>query len=63
MDDTNRTVAGVNCEAGSGWLCIVGLWVDENHRGKGLGEKLLKASEEKAKEKGCHGAYLFSNSF
>ena len=63
VDESKRTVAGINCEVGSGWLYIVGLWVDEEHRGKGIGEKLLKASEEKAKEKGCNGAYLFSYSF
>lgn len=63
IDDSNRLLAGINCEVGGDWLYIVGLWVDENYRGNGLGEKLLLASEEKAKEKGCHGAYLFSYSF
>lgn len=63
VDDSKKTVAGINCQVGGGWLYIVGLWVDENYRDMGMGEKLLKASEEKAKEKGCHGAYLFSYSF
>lgn len=63
VGDSKRIVAGINCEVGGGWLYIVGLWVDKKYRGKGLGEKLLVASEEKAKAKGCHGAYLFSYSF
>jgi len=63
VDGSKRIVAGINCEVGGGWLYIIGLWVDENLRGNGLGEKLLIAAEEKAKRKGCHGAYLYSYSF
>jgi len=47
IDESNILVAGINCEIGGGWLYIAGLWVSEKHRGKGLGEKLLAASEKK----------------
>jgi ribosomal protein S18 acetylase RimI-like enzyme len=62
LGESRKIIAGINCEIGGGWLYIVGLWVDDNFRGMGLGEKLLLASEDKAKEKGCQGACLFSYS-
>lgn len=34
------------------------LWVDENFRGQGIGNKLLKAVENTAKEKGCYLIHL-----
>ena len=34
------------------------LWVDESHRGQGLGAKLLAEVENTAKEKGCYLIHL-----
>jgi ribosomal protein S18 acetylase RimI-like enzyme len=48
---------------GGGWLYIAGLWVSEQHRGKGLGETLLAASEKKAIAENCHSAYLYTYDF
>lgn len=62
-DDSNTVIAGINCKIGGGWLYIAGLWVSEKHRGKGLGEKLLAASERKAIEENCHSSYLFTYDF
>jgi GNAT superfamily N-acetyltransferase len=40
------------------WLMIDGLWVAAEHRGQGLGRRLLLASEEIAIRRGCIGSWL-----
>jgi GNAT superfamily N-acetyltransferase len=57
--NTNGSVVGGLIGSTSyGWLLIKVLWVDEAHRGRGLGKKLMARAEEKAREIGCHGAWL-----
>ena len=63
VNDFDSIVAGIDCQVGGGWLYIVSLWVEKSDRGKGLGNELLSAAEQKAVEKGCHGAYLYAYSF
>ena len=41
-----------------GWLHVKELWVAPDHRGRGLGRRLLQAAEEAAIAQGCHGSYL-----
>jgi len=41
-----------------GWLQVKELWVDESHRRKGIGRRLMAAAEQVAIERGCHGVYL-----
>ena len=41
-----------------GWMYIDILWVHENHRGKGIGSKLLTEAETEAKARGCHHVHL-----
>jgi len=62
-DDSGCMVAGIDCDMCGGWLYIISLWVDEKHRGQGIGDRLLAAAERKAKEKGCHGSHLYTYSF
>ncbi|MEU6576248.1 GNAT family N-acetyltransferase [Streptomyces sp. NPDC046805] len=41
------------------WLHVTYLWVDERHRGAGLGSRLLATAEELARgERGCRAARL-----
>lgn len=62
-DDSGLMVAGIDCRLGGGWLEIISLWVSEQHRKNKIGERLLLAAEKTAKERGCHGAYLYTYSF
>jgi GNAT superfamily N-acetyltransferase len=41
-----------------GWLHVKELWVAPNHRGQGLGRRLVQAAEQAALAQGCHSAYL-----
>ena len=41
-----------------GWLYVDILWVDEKHRGQGIGTRLLKEAEEEAVRRGCHHVHL-----
>lgn len=40
------------------WLYIDILWVQENHRKKGIGSALLYEAEKEAIRKGCHHVHL-----
>ena len=63
IDSSDAVVAGIHGQVGGGWLYIASLWVDEDHRGKGIGRQLLCSAEKTAAEKNCHGAYLYTYSF
>ena len=45
------------------WLYIEFLWISEQHRGSGLGSRLLRRAEEIARERGCLGVWLNTISF
>jgi ribosomal protein S18 acetylase RimI-like enzyme len=58
------TVAGAAFgEAGRGWLHLSVVWVDEAHRGFGVGRKLVAAVEAEGHRQGCANAYLDSFSY
>lgn len=54
---------GITGGVWGGWLHVVGLWVDEDLRGKGLGSRLLVAAEDEAREHGARAAFLETHSF
>jgi GNAT superfamily N-acetyltransferase len=51
-------IGGIHGEIFYDWLHIDTFWVDETHRGQGIGTRLLAQIEETALGKGCHGSHL-----
>ncbi len=45
------------------WLEISILWVDEAHRGRGIGRELVERAEEEARRRGCLYARLSTSEF
>ncbi|WP_240203948.1 GNAT family N-acetyltransferase [Streptomyces actuosus] len=59
LDDTDTLAAGLVGHTWATWLHVTYLWVDERHRGEGLGSRLLAAAERLAREEhGCRNARL-----
>jgi len=55
--------AGVSGYTYWGWLVVERLWVSESIRGSGMGSRLLRAAENEARDRACHGAWLDTFSF
>ena len=45
------------------WLKIGTLWMDEDHRGQGIGRELIGRAEEEARRRGCFYARLSTSTF
>src|SRR3954452_4984834 len=50
-----------NCYAG--WLFVNLLWVHEDLRRRGIGQRLLEEAERHGREFGCHSSFLDTFSF
>ncbi|MCR9235190.1 MAG: GNAT family N-acetyltransferase [Alphaproteobacteria bacterium] len=59
---SGSVAGGVTGGTSYGWLLIKTLWVDEMHRGAGLGKQLVLAAEGRGREIGCHSAWLDTSS-
>ncbi|HEY0602644.1 MAG TPA: GNAT family N-acetyltransferase [Herpetosiphonaceae bacterium] len=62
-DDNNTIVGGLTGGTYWGWLYVELLWISEEARGQGYGERLLAMAEAKAIELGCTYAHLDTMSF
>jgi GNAT superfamily N-acetyltransferase len=62
-DPDGRLVAGIVGSTWCGWLYVATLWVDQAHRGGGLGSQLLEAAEAQALRRGCRHACLMTFSY
>lgn len=62
-DDNRRLVGGASGETHWGWLYVELLWVDEHHRGSGIGTELLRSIEQMADRFGVIGYHLGTTSF
>jgi ribosomal protein S18 acetylase RimI-like enzyme len=60
-DDT--VVGGLTGSTYFNWFSIDLLWVKEEHRGQGHGQRLLALAEQEARQRGAKGAYLDTFSF
>ncbi|MGE0109123.1 MAG: GNAT family N-acetyltransferase [Bdellovibrionales bacterium] len=62
-DSNGHLVAGLTAQTVWNWLYIDMLWVDEALRGQGIGSVLVAAAEKEALARGCHSAYLWTQSY
>ena len=62
-DDEGRIVGGAQGDLWGSSVHIAGMWVAEDHRGKGYGSALLRVVEDYAAERGHLLAYLETTSF
>ncbi|MBZ9640096.1 N-acetyltransferase [Streptomyces sp. PSKA30] len=59
LDDTDALAGGLVGHTWAAWLHVTYLWVDERHRGAGLGSRLLSEAERVARaERGCSASRL-----
>jgi GNAT superfamily N-acetyltransferase len=49
---------GLHCETYAGWLFLRYFWLEEKLRRLGLGAGIIEAAEQRARERGCHSAYV-----
>ena len=61
--DGGEIVAGLVGETYCGWLFVKYLWVADKLRGHGVGRELMANAEARARERGCHSAWLDTFSF
>lgn len=61
--DGESIVAGLGGETYCGWLFIRYLWVSDAVRGRGIGRELMAGAEGRARERGCHSAWVDTFSF
>lgn len=60
----NEIVGGIRGSLNiSGWLYIIAIWIDENHRNKGYGTLLMQSIEKEAKANGGTNSYLNTIAF
>ncbi len=57
-DEAGEIVGGLLGELKWEWLYVDLLWIDERHRGAGLGEALMERAEQEARQHGARGVYL-----
>ncbi|ACA87094.1 GNAT family N-acetyltransferase [Shewanella woodyi] len=62
-DDAGQVIAGLTGKIFGGWLHVEFLWVDEAHRNKDYGAKILSEAENEAISKGCKASSLDTFSF
>lgn len=62
-DDSGAIRGGVTGGVWGGWLHIVGLWVDEDLRGSGLGRELVLAAEAEGRAAGAQRSFLETHWF
>ena len=57
-DGNGSVIGGILGGTYWGWMYIDILWVQEDHRKKGIGSKLLCEAEKEALRRGCHHVHL-----
>ncbi|MFC7476800.1 GNAT family N-acetyltransferase [Dankookia sp. GCM10030260] len=63
LRDAGRIRGGLHCETYAGWMFLRYFWLDAPLRQAGLGADIVAAAEQRARERGCHSAYVDTFSF
>jgi GNAT superfamily N-acetyltransferase len=61
--DAALIAAGLAGSTYGDWLFVHDLWVRADPRRRGIGQELLRLAEARARERGCHSAWLDTFSF
>lgn len=62
-NDAGEIIGGLTGKTFWNYLFVIILWVDEKHRGSGIGSKILTAAEQEAASRGCGYVQLDTYSF
>ncbi len=62
-NDKGELQGGILCDTYWDWLHIDTLWLAEEFRNQGYGNKLLVAAEAEAKKRGCQNSHLETHDF
>jgi GNAT superfamily N-acetyltransferase len=62
-DESGQTLGGLIGDTYYGWLSVSLMFVKDELRGQGFGEKLLAHAEEEARSRGVQAVYLDTFSF
>ena len=57
-DDSGNVIGGILGGTYWGWMHVDILWVDEKFRKRGIGSKLLQATEDEARRRGAHSVHV-----
>lgn len=57
-DQSDKIIGGLVASVSYGWLLVKIVWIDKAYRNKGIASKLISQAENKARELGCHSAWL-----
>ena len=57
-DGDRNVIGGILGGTYWGWMYVDILWVQEDHRNRGIGTKLLSEAEKEATRRGCHHVHL-----
>ncbi len=57
-DADSRIAGGLDGVIAWQWLYVESIWVHDDLRGRGYGRDLLARAERRARERGCHSAWL-----
>lgn len=62
-DERGEVVGGLFGNDGMGWMYVDYLWLHPDHRGSGLGRRLMALVDDEARRRGCVGVFLYTYSF